>query len=1684
MVPRDSAVCRLWLPWKRKHVASSNALSTSRPFHSAMDVSGSLEVRWVQGFTSSKVAFLDKKTACYPCGNYITFLNVETRTRKVLQSPGHGIGVFTANGLCKTLAFSEQKHLPSIFVYGYPELSLRCELKGTAKLAYTALALSDTAPYLASCSSLPDYTITVWNLERGISICNSQMEEEDAITLLFNPMSWQQICAVNPKSLTVWNIERSNDFHIMKPSVIDLPAIDGSVVEQEVDTSYVSTGKLTYSGPQMPTSAIAGLIGDRADKISALNSVRVKPQLCPSAICWSVSSDLYVGTKEGFLLLVNTESLLVYILHNPHIKQSPSDRNASQVIQEGSFQSLALHSKGVFATGPDGVLQTLQIKGNQVKVVETLALVEPVSSLCFSPDYEALLLSSTTGRIYKYNPGLKNEVVKVLDVLCGDFIAAAPVYTEKNLCVSVRESGELQLWSLEDGDCIASISLKTKVTCLACCPIAQYVAVGAVTGHVLFVDLTRAQKPRLVHAVHLYHVPVEHLVFDQGANFLITGAFDSHIFLLDARPSKAFEIIGYTDSMGATVSLSTQYQKESKKVDVLVLCNSGKKNRKAKEHKEGNLFMLLSVSTQQISDTANCVDPHGRLQEQVIQTCVYEIPHSLSSCVLGTKNIFGYCHQKKVLQRFQLPQSVDKLSSKQKIVRLRPEKEVEGHPLGPALLRLSPHQSWLASVGRDGLLYIHDITTLEKCVQKQCHSWWLGGIRSVSFTPDSQTLITTGFRDGSLVCSRLSLKMAAATQHDLSMVASFEDKISQENPILSDMADWEPPSQAPVEVSNSGQETTDITDKSYNSLPSTTPCNSTWLDNKLNTVLEEERQQFSETKRSLKKSVEELRDTIQAMMQENEKLPDMEKLEQLEFNLDMEEQQRLQAEGKQEVTKVRKEIGLENLAKCYLHDIFKKKYWDSMNVKGKAIKAFHSGYEVDNFPMKERTAKELEELYRVEAIQKIEQADTSLQQDILENNKAPLERDEDEEDKRHEVESSALTGSLSAQYGGSNPHLYSQFSLRTRDQKINQITLIQDVIYKVKTAFNTEFEAVYKQKEQEINRIRDKNKRITEIMSKLELQETLWEPTLTDNERPERALTVSDSEIKVEKYLTPEQRQREEEQRKEEEQRRLAAKGDNIRERALDDMMGGVLEVKKEDILSMEVPPPEFIDKPELQWTEDERRSYKEYERKIKELSEEQEKYRKTLEAEMKKLQASVKDATQAFDETLSKLFERKEELKITNLFHSLLIEEEMLNREEQLIYRLEKAQTVKNQIGKTLNNHREDVEAFREIYDNTVAEDKLLESGFRKEFFDVPGHIVDQLYKLYKRRPRIQIMRTQTDKTGSFKESPMLSRAAAEGLSQMMKAMEELDAPQNMPEGLDPAVWERFCLARRTKVESEQKVKMKALTLAEMQTFLQKRTAEEENAQMEIKNLVDNLNCLREERSRFCLNVMVQILVKQGQVEVEAGDFTADYSDALLLHRSVVEDLNNTIRALGEQKIASMVECKDFHKGIIQQEWEHKRMSRQIEDLKNKARDIQMLHVSQELQEYLTETDHDNRMSKKVSTLEKTIMLQEKTYMKNVESCKKLIKELNRQAEVKKENNAALDLQLTNMQVTVAERRNIYETTAMEENQEHEVKQHYQNILQRKNLVDLAKAQDMDIAILSAELECMRMKTFPALSQ
>ena len=76
------------------------------------------------------------------------------------------------------------------------------------------------------------------------------------------------------------------------------------------------------------------------------------------------------------------------------------------------------------------------------------------------------------------------------------------------------------------------------------------------------------------------------------------------------------------------------------------------------------------------------------------------------------------------------------------------------------------------------------------------------------------------------------------------------------------------------------------------------------------------------------------------------------------------------------------------------------------------------------------------------------------------------------------------------------------------------------------------------QKTLEIARIQEKNIRIRKISNDLKLNEEIFDPKLDSDEEPERLLKVTDEEIEIEKYISPEEKKRLEEATKEEEERK------------------------------------------------------------------------------------------------------------------------------------------------------------------------------------------------------------------------------------------------------------------------------------------------------------------------------------------------------------------------------------------------------------------------------------------------------------------------------------------------------------------------------------------------------------------
>ena len=68
----------------------------------------------------------------------------------------------------------------------------------------------------------------------------------------------------------------------------------------------------------------------------------------------------------------------------------------------------------------------------------------------------------------------------------------------------------------------------------------------------------------------------------------------------------------------------------------------------------------------------------------------------------------------------------------------------------------------------------------------------------------------------------------------------------------------------------------------------------------------EEAKKFAEIKRKLRQEIQELRHTVLQMMGDNQQAPEIEKLDRYEYNLDVDQRQKLILEGEEKIKQVRK----------------------------------------------------------------------------------------------------------------------------------------------------------------------------------------------------------------------------------------------------------------------------------------------------------------------------------------------------------------------------------------------------------------------------------------------------------------------------------------------------------------------------------------------------------------------------------------------------------------------------------------------------------------------------------------------------------------------------------------------------------------------------------------------------------
>jgi hypothetical protein len=129
-------------------------------------------------------------------------------------------------------------------------------------------------------------------------------------------------------------------------------------------------------------------------------------------------------------------------------------------------------------------------------------------------------------------------------------------------------------------------------------------------------------------------------------------------------------------------------------------------------------------------------------------------------------------------------------------------------------------------------------------------------------------------------------------------------------------------------------------------------------------------------------------------------------------------------------------------------------------------------------------------------------------------------------------------------------------------------------------------------------------------------------------------------------------------------------------------MMGGKLEDRSEQEDKVELVKPDWmVTKSKDEMTDEERKLVKDFEKRQSVIKDEQEKYRKALETELRKLQSSIGEICEGFDHSVQEFFNGRikndqviyqNELKILKLNQCAVFSENDEQREKDILSRLD----------------------------------------------------------------------------------------------------------------------------------------------------------------------------------------------------------------------------------------------------------------------------------------------------------------------------------------------------------------------------------------------------------------------------
>jgi hypothetical protein len=342
---------------------------------------------------------------------------------------------------------------------------------------------------------------------------------------------------------------------------------------------------------------------------------------------------------------------------------------------------------------------------------------------------------------------------------------------------------------------------------------------------------------------------------------------------------------------------------------------------------------------------------------------------------------------------------------------------------------------------------------------------------------------------------------------------------------------------------------------------------------------------------------------------------------------------------------------------------------------------------------------------------------------------------------------------------------------------------------------------------------------------------------------------------------------------------------------------------------------------------------------------------------------------------------------------------------------------------------------------------------------------------------------------------------------------------------------------SRADKMACEEVIAKQRQVLAALVRVHDTLTNAQGNASAELDGLQNDLQATRTEITRNATDLEVQVKLRQGQVEVEQSAVVTDYGEALLLPNETVLELNHRIKQSGGQKVLILEEIKAGGKQTAELLWEERRLGLEAHDLVETTRDFQLMRVNKELQNiiksgYKNTAAGENaalealegalkvrRFPKKsrrllcrrfsrifcsrlpcpsalclftrtrvwwltcYGVLSLLVCLQTAHGSKRAQR-EQAYRKLQKQINEKFAANEKLDASIMDASVAVAQREQISAMQKTAADKEGMARRRMKEVVTRRRLLELARAQTDEVDILREELDRLRQRTFPSFHQ